>query len=97
MSRFSSGRQLPVGELRHVLRSGEHRVVDLLLGGRLQRRRELAGGQRAALTGEVVAGRAVEPEQLAAAGEIGTSISDSCAISPLASRTTVGPPPLAWM
>src|SRR5690606_701204 len=63
-------RQLPVGELRHVLRTGEHRGVDLLLVRRLQRRRELPGRQRAALAGEVVARGAVEPEQLATARRV---------------------------
>ena len=40
-------RQLPVGELRHVLRAGDHRGVDLLLVGRGQRRRELAATESA--------------------------------------------------
>src|SRR5690606_9656353 len=47
--------------------AGEHGRVDVQLGGRVEGRRELAGGQRPTASGEVVAGRAVEAEQLAAA------------------------------
>src|SRR6185312_12467660 len=59
-----------VGELRQVLRPGEHRGVDLALRRRVQPRGELARRQRAAAPGEVVARGAVEPEQLAAAGRV---------------------------
>src|SRR5690606_32443559 len=65
--------QLAVGELGHVLRAGQHGRVDLLLAGGRQRRGVLAGGQRAALAGEVVAGRAVHPEQLRTAADVVTA------------------------
>ena len=64
------GGELVVTEDRHVLRAGQHRRVDLEVVGVLQARRGLARGERAALADEVVAGRAVEPEQLAALGQV---------------------------
>ena len=62
--------QLAVGELGHVLRAGQHRGVDLRRLGAAEIGRVLAGRQRAALAGEVVARRAVQPEQVAAAGDV---------------------------
>ena len=58
--------QRAVGEHRHGLGPGQHRRVDLGRGGRGQRRRVLAVGQRAARPGEAVALRAVGAEQLRA-------------------------------
>src|SRR6478735_11448308 len=55
-----------VGEDRHVLRAGEHGLVDVLAGNVGQRRSELAPGQRAAGSSSVVAHGAVGAEQLAA-------------------------------
>ena len=63
--------QLAVTELRHVLRAAEHRAIDLPVRRRVEVRRVLALGERAALAGEVVAGRAVQPEELAAPGDLG--------------------------
>src|SRR5215210_4707424 len=63
-------RELVVAEHRHVLRAGEHRGVDLEVSGIAQRRRVLAAGERSALTDEVVAGGAVEAEQLATCGQV---------------------------
>src|SRR5699024_4832001 len=57
-------------ELGHVLRAGEHGLVDLLLVGRIENRGVLARGERTATTGEVVAGGAVEAEELATTGQL---------------------------
>ena len=59
-----------VGEDRHLLRAGEHGLVDVLLRDAVQRRGEAAAGQRAAGAGEVVARRAVGAEELAAADDV---------------------------
>src|SRR5699024_2222652 len=58
--------QLPVGELGHVLRADDHRGPDQLRVDIVQVGCVLARGQGAALAGEVVAGRAVLAEQVAA-------------------------------
>ena len=64
------GRQVAVGEDRHVLRAGEHGLVDVLGGSTPRERRGVpAARQRAAGAGEVVAGRAVGAEELAAADD----------------------------
>ena len=80
--------ELVVAEHRHVLRAGQHRGVDLLVGGVVQRRRALAGRQRRALARGAVAGRAVEPEQLAAVGDARRRCRAGCPSG------CVGPPPI---
>src|SRR5699024_6868729 len=50
--------ELTIRELRHVLRTGQHGLVDLLLVGRVQDRSVLTGRQCATTTGEVMAGSA---------------------------------------
>src|SRR5690606_39314687 len=62
--------QLPVRELRHVLRAGLHRGVNLVLARRGEFGRVLARRERTALAGEVVTGRAVEAEQLATTSRV---------------------------
>src|SRR5919199_5550183 len=64
------GGELVVPEDRHVLRAGQHRGVDVEVVGVLETGSPLAGGEGSALADEVVAGRAVEAEQLPALGEV---------------------------
>src|SRR6476469_2035244 len=64
------GREVAVVEHRHRLRAGEHRLVDVLALDVAQARGELAAGQRATGTGEVVAHRAVDAEQLGTLGDV---------------------------
>ena len=89
MSRLLLRRQLAVGEPGHVLRSAESshcRSAGRLTS--LDRGSVLAGGQGDTASGEVVAGRAVEPEQIAAARDVAAA--RGCPFG------TTGPPPLAW-
>ena len=70
MSRFSSAEQVAVGEDRHLLRAGEHGLVDVLgADAAIRSGRSSPRGQRAAGAREVVAGRAVGQEDLAAADD----------------------------
>ena len=63
-----------VAEHGHRLGSGDHRLVDVLVGRLGDHRGELAARERAAATGEVVAGGAVRPEQHAALGQVGVGV-----------------------
>ena len=65
MSRLVFRRDVQVVEDRHVLRAGDHGLVDVLGGDAAERGRELALGEGAARAGDVVAHRAVDAEQLA--------------------------------
>src|SRR6185503_11603515 len=64
------GRQVLVVEDRHRLGPGHHRLVHVLAGDVAQAGRELATAQRATGAGEVVAHRAVDPEQLKSVGGV---------------------------
>ena len=70
------GRDRPVAEDRHGLGAGQHRLVDLGGRRRVQRRRDLAVGQRAARAGEAVALGAVRAEQLRAERRVGAGRRD---------------------
>src|SRR5487761_295523 len=70
------GRDRPVAEDRHGLRAGQHRFVNLAGRRRVERRRRLAVGQRAAGAGEPVALRAVRAEQLRAERRVGAARGD---------------------
>src|SRR5699024_7028433 len=82
--------QLAVRELGHVLGPGEHGLVDLLLAGRVERWRILTRGECAAPAGEVVAGRAVQPEELRAAGDLLGAGVTGCAAEALLGDLAVG-------
>src|SRR5215210_1379197 len=61
-----------VVEHRHGLRAGEHGLVDVLRRGVLERGRVLAAGQGTTGAGEVVAHRAVDPEDVTTLGGVTT-------------------------
>ena len=70
------GRQGQVVEHGHVLRAGDHRRVHVQGAGLVERRCVLALGEGAAGGCDVVAHRAVDAEELGAAGDVALAVED---------------------